>query len=114
MRLHRRALAGLLIALLGACGVGTEMSEYPCPPEGTTLTYENFGEPFFTAYCVYCHGGPNAYSSRAFTTAQSIRDQRERIFINAAADNTYMPPGPDDPPQEQRDQLAEWLACGAP
>lgn len=103
-----------LLALVVACSPGTELSEYPCPPEGTAHTYENFGQSFFQKYCVECHGGPNAYSSRAFVTVEAIRDQRERVFINAAADNTYMPPGPDDPTEEERDALAEWLACGAP
>ena len=39
---------------------------------------------------------------------------RERIFLRSAADNTTMPPGPDDPPIEERAKLAEWIACGAP
>ena len=108
--------ASAALAALGAaaCSGADEMTEHPCPEGGTSLTYDNFGKPFFAAYCVYCHGGANAYSSRAFTTVESIRSQRERIFLNAAAGNTFMPPGPDDPPDDAREQLAEWLACGAP
>jgi mono/diheme cytochrome c family protein len=101
-------------ALAAACNVGTPIEDYPCPPGGTTLTYENFGEDFFAAYCIQCHGGPNGYSGRSFTSLEDIRDNATRIFINAAADNTYMPPGPDGPPQVARDALADWLACGAP
>jgi len=100
-------------ALLGCSGADT-MSDYPCPTGGTKLTYDNFGKSFFDRHCVYCHGGPDGYSSRAFTTVDTIRSQRERIFANAAAGNTSMPPGPDDPPEPERAELAEWLACGAP
>ena len=31
------------------------MDEHPCPTGGTTLTYENFGKPFFDANCNTCH-----------------------------------------------------------
>jgi mono/diheme cytochrome c family protein len=90
------------------------MDQHPCPPEGTTLTYDNFGQDFFAQNCVSCHGGPNGYSSRSFTSVDAIRAQRDRIFINAAADNAFMPPGPDNIPRADRDKLADWLACGAP
>jgi hypothetical protein len=101
-----------LAALLG-CSGAEKLSEHPCPP-GNTLTYDNFGEQFFASYCVRCHGAANGYSSRAFTSVQAIRADRERIFVNAADDNTTMPPGPDDPPESERKKLADWLACGAP
>ena len=96
------------------CSGAMHLEDRPCPPGGTTLTYDNFGRGFFAAWCVECHGGANGYSSRAFVTADAIRADRDRIFINAAANNTTMPPGPDDPPQAERDKLADWLACGAP
>lgn len=100
-------------ALAASCG-WEEMADYPCPPGGTTLTYDNFGKQFFAGYCVTCHGGPNGYSSRSFTDVATIRAQAADIFRNAARDNTTMPPGPDDPPKDQRYMLGEWLACGAP
>lgn len=110
------AVGACLAAALGAaaCDVGTSLDEVSCPPEGTSLTYENFGERFFLVHCVSCHGGANSYSGRSFTTVDAIRAQRERIFVNSALDNTAMPPGPDDPSEEEREDLAEWLACGAP
>jgi hypothetical protein len=114
MKVGAHVLVVTAALLAAACSGADEIGDHPCPPEGTPLTYENFGKPFFDRYCVHCHGGANAYSSRAFTTVEAIRSQRDRIFVNAAADNTSMPPGPEDPPAAEREQLAEWLACGAP
>ncbi len=108
-------LAVVLAVVLASVGcTAQELEDHPCPPGGTTLTYANFGEPFFAEHCVRCHGGPTGYSSRAFNTLAGIRANRERIFVTAANDNTSMPPGPDDPPEDQRRKLADWLACGTP
>jgi hypothetical protein len=103
----------VLLLLLAGCS-GTPIDQHACPPGGTTLTYDNFGKGFFDAYCVRCHGGPNGYSSRAYTTLDAIRANKDRMFVNAAADNRSMPPGPDGPPDSARAELADWLACGAP
>jgi len=43
-----------------------------------------------------------------------VHEHKARIFVRAAASNTTMPPGPNDPSPDEREQLAEWLACGAP
>jgi hypothetical protein len=107
------AFAACVALALPACSA-EKIGDHPCPPGGTTLTYENFGKKFFEANCVSCHGGTGGYSSRSYTTVDSIRADRDRIFINAADDNTTMPPGPDDPPEADRRKLGEWLACGAP
>lgn len=110
----RALVFALALGALAACGGADEIGDHPCPPGGTKLTYDNFGKAFFEGWCVRCHGGANGYSSRAFTSVDTIRSQRDRIYANAAAGNTAMPPGPDDPSDADRDKLAEWLACGAP
>ena len=113
------ASAFALAALL-ACGSGyTKLDEYPCPPGGTTLTYENFGRAFFANNCQVCHGQTSSARNGApsevdFGSLDSIHGLKDRIFARAALDNTSMPPGPDDPPAEERHELADWLACGAP
>lgn len=107
-------LSALTLLGLAACSGAERLEERDCPPGGTALRYEGFGEPFFERWCVPCHGAPNGASSRAFTTVEAIRADAERIFVNAAGDNTSMPPGPEDPPRAERERLAEWLACGAP
>ena len=101
-------------ALVAGCAEAETIDRRACPPGGTKLTYESFGRDFFDVWCFRCHGAGNGYSSRSFVTLASIRDQKDRIYVNAAADNTSMPPGPDDPPAAEREKLAEWLACGAP
>jgi hypothetical protein len=103
----------LLVAVVGGCAdEPMTIDQYPCPSEGTELTYDNFGRQFLDVWCMRCHDeGPNGIY---FDDHDDVLARRERIFINAAAANTYMPPGPDDPVREERDLLAEWLACGAP
>jgi hypothetical protein len=110
------ALTGAL-ALLVSCGFES-IDEHSCPP-GSTLTYESFGRGFLGANCQRCHGarGPDrqgAPSGYDFGTAEDARAWRERIYARAAGSNTTMPPGPDDPPAEEREKLADWLSCGAP
>jgi hypothetical protein len=105
--------------LLAGCFSGPSLDDEPCPPAGTTLTYDNFGAAFFGQWCEGCHAGEatnrhGAPHSVTFDTADQIRDHAGRVFERAAASNTSMPPGKDDPPQDDRERLAEWLACGAP
>lgn len=116
----RALLAGFAILCFAAgCGPSEELEDALCPEEGTDLTYENFGRDFIDRHCQYCHGSwveerrgaPIAYT---FDDHESVTYFVENIYARAAGDNTSMPPGPDDPPVEDRDALAEWLACGAP
>src|SRR5690606_25135617 len=96
-------------------------SEATCPPN-SELTYENFGRDFFASYCLVCHTAfsetiqpPNG---RTFDTIEEIRNWPNRIDQVAAAGtartNTAMPPVDLGVTLEQRTQLGEWLACGAP
>ena len=104
---------------VAACKTETSIDDYPCPKEGTKLTYETFGRGFLAENCQTCHGQSSgdrkgAPSGYDFGTLEGVRSHRDRIFARAAADNVSMPPGPDDPPAAARTELAEWLACGAP
>jgi uncharacterized membrane protein len=109
----------VLMLALAACKSETEIDDYPCPQEGTKLTYASFGASFLGQNCQTCHGQPTDERNGAppnfdFGTIEDVRKHKDRIFARAAANNTSMPPGPNDPPAEERAKLAEWLACGAP
>ena len=116
VRAHAFACAALVLV---ACTTEIALDDYPCPPGGTKLTYDSFGSAFMARHCQTCHGQTNDARNGApegydFGTLAAIREQKARIFARAAADNVTMPPGPDDPPAREREQLAEWLACGVP
>ena len=105
-----------MLVLVGCAESTVSIDDLPCPETGTALTYDNFGAGFFADHCNRCHseaksGAPSSYR---FDSIDDVRRHADRIFIRAAGPNVTMPPGPEDPPGDQRDQLAEWLACGAP
>lgn len=108
------AAAGLTRALAGCADPAPSIDDATCPPGGTRLDWASFGRPFVTAHCASCHGGGHAHSSRSFTAVEHVRADRARIYAVATGENPSMPPGPDDPPDDARAALAEWLACGAP
>jgi len=106
----------IVVALVAGCAERPmPIDEASCPPTGTALTYDNFGADFFAHYCNSCHssGRNGAPSDIKFDTLDEVHQRADRIFIRAAGPNVTMPPGPDDPPADERDRLAEWLACGA-
>lgn len=111
--------ACLLLTCAIACGPQVDLEDVACPPEGTTLDYESFARPFFARHCNMCHGAsvedrrgaPIAY---VFDTHDQAKALERRVFARSASDNTSMPPGPDDPTLDERDDLAEWIACGSP
>ena len=112
-----RLFAGIALFLC-ACGP-QRLEEVSCPPEGTQLSYANFGAEFLGKHCQNCHGGVGrdrngAPSAFDFGTAEDARAHSARIFVRSAGPNTTMPPGPEDPSMEERSALSEWLACGAP
>ncbi|MEZ4450905.1 MAG: cytochrome c [Nannocystaceae bacterium] len=126
-----RALV-LTFAALGLAGLACEdEDEDPGPPTGSTcpsdstLTWDNFGEAFMTQYCTRCHSSSlhgadrqGAPSDHNFNTVELVREEIEHTDESAAAGpdatNTSMPIGAPTPTDEERRQLGEWLACGAP
>lgn len=107
------------VFLVGCIDAPVPIEDYPCPPQGTKLTYESFGRAFMSTHCNNCHNASEGNRSGApesfrFDTLDDVRTHKTRIFVRAATTNTTMPPGPEDPPEAEREQLAEWLACGAP
>ncbi|RMF74966.1 MAG: cytochrome c [Planctomycetota bacterium] len=88
------------------------------------LTYENFGRPFFEAYCLRCHNQDlksdfertDAPQGINFNTLESARPFMQRIRLRAGVQGDMPPqllvvPHPSD---EQRQRLIRWIDCGMP
>lgn len=101
-------------------------TETECPP-ASTLTYENFGRQFMEDYCTSCHATTKVGADRNGATADhdfdilaGIRGVAMHIDqaagIGPASANRNMPPDDEaaQPTDAEREQLAEWLSCGAP
>jgi uncharacterized membrane protein len=120
---HRRdsvrlAILVLAASALSACAYET-IDQHACPTGGTQLTYDNFGRQFMNDYCQGCHGSASTNRQGApgefiFDTPEQVQHWRTRIYVRAASTNDSMPPGPEDAPLAVRNQLADWLSCGAP
>jgi mono/diheme cytochrome c family protein len=86
-----------------------------CPEGGTDLTYQSFGQAFFTTHCTSCHAaasGMAGASSFPFETQAQIQAEIDDIYERAGGTNQNMPPN-GGPTPDERQQLAEWLSCGA-
>jgi hypothetical protein len=105
----------IVVLVVTALGCGGKGSGATCPT-GSTLTYDNFGRPFFARYCDACHGTSGRTQPSLGTLAQ-IRAQSASIDQASAAGpdgvNTTMPESDPRPTEAERRQLGEWLACGA-
>lgn len=96
-----------------------------CPPGGTPLRWESFGRELFDSYCLRCHASEREEGARNgaptgfdWDSLDAVRTHAARIDAAAGAGpariNVFMPPSEPAPTVEERDLLAEWLACGAP
>lgn len=127
---------GLVLAVLvlgsqmghGGCGGDDDVfgppTESTCP-EGSTLTYNNFGKNFMTKYCTRCHSSElmgedrqGAPTFHDFDTLYGIRAVSNHIDETTAAGpaaiNDGMPVDGPSPTKDERYQLGEWIACGMP
>lgn len=129
-----RALASALVTVtatvLFGCGGGSSSPAEGKPTESVcpttqTLTYASFGQGFFGSYCQGCHASTVTGAARKGAPADHVFDQVEDIRLLAehidelagagpAVVNTVMPPDDPKPSENERTQLGEWLACGAP
>lgn len=104
------ASAGLFQCSSGTKGVATGAT---CAT-GSTLTYATFGQAFMDKYCLECHAGKDKPD---LSTLAAIQKESAEIMSTTAAGptgtNTNMPEDAE-PTVEERTQLGEWLACGAP
>lgn len=131
-----------LISLVFALGCSSSGNPTPtgatCPdPDPMTLTWDSFGQHFMETYCTACHDSALKHSQRngaplyhdyntLMGVLQTIDHVDEYAGSGPAASNSEMPPskcpstpgGSADtacpqPSEEERSQLAIWLACEA-
>jgi hypothetical protein len=89
-------------------------------PNGTALTWQNFGGFYLRRYCASCHAASlsgddrrGAPSDISFDSAADALAFRMSMLKVAASDDGTMPPGVVVPFSE-RALFREWLNCGAP
>ena len=102
-----------VVALLSACTGGatsTGIDPITCPPEGTNLTYANFGEELFADTCAM--SGCHKSQSPVLTTQAAIKAHASAILDQAVYTDAM--PRNRDMPLAEREMLGEWLSCGAP
>lgn len=117
-RFLRSAIATVsTLLLVSGCGGSGRTSGAVCPDGGTALTYANFGQNFMNQYCVQCHGPTRAQDGYRFDSIANVQIHLGAVDSTSAAGpartNTRMPEGMPVPTQAERQQLGEWLACGA-
>jgi uncharacterized membrane protein len=118
----------MTVALALGCSSDPESKTLPnstsgaeCP-EGSTLTYESFAQPFFASYCTRCHSTGNVDAARRGAPVGYDWDDRESIRAHAVqidaaaaagprASSDVMPPGDPRPTAAERARLGQWLAC---
>jgi hypothetical protein len=135
-------LSLLLAGCSGGAGrspTGTSCAD-PDPVTGTTtLTYQNFGQPFMAKYCTNCHSSDLTHSQRNgapiyhdFDTLLGILEVPDHIDEQAGwgpkAENNFMPGDGTggrcpsvkggtldeaclEPTPVERTNLAAWIAC---
>jgi len=105
-----------LIALVALAACGTDVDP-TCTK--STLTYETFGAPFMSDWCLGCHSAGVDAAMRQlapidvnFDTIAEVRTQSRSILETTSTMQTMPPAG--GPSDSDRELLAEWLSCGAP
>ena len=116
MALSTKWGAVLSVLLLAACDDATP--DESC--DNSPWTYSNTGDPFMRTWCTSCHHTDMADTVRPDGTEGinldgfgNVAAFLERIEARALGDSPTMPPA-GGPSEVEREQLAEWIACGAP
>ncbi len=106
---HSILTMGALVLI--SCG---PMANTACPDAGTALTYDNFGADFMTGYCVSCHGVGRTEKNVALNTRALVLTWKSQVSSQAGQGTSMPPTGSTIPTQAERDQLVQWVSCGAP
>ena len=96
-----------------------------CPTSGSSLTYNNFAQKFFSDYCLSCHSEKLSGTARNGAPADHNFDKYPYVDLlvehidqmagsGPSRTNLTMPPdaAAKKPTVEERQKLSEWIACG--
>ncbi|MDB4977318.1 MAG: hypothetical protein JWN48_5659 [Myxococcaceae bacterium] len=99
-------------------GKGDAGSSNPGTPDagGTgsvcdTLTYDSFGQPFLSKYCVSCHGAFLPQKNIKLDSLSGVQANTSKVKSEVASKS--MPPGGSAAPTAaERQQFGQWIDCG--
>jgi hypothetical protein len=121
--MSRTKLVSAVLALAAtACAGPPPVPTGSVCPSDSTLTYDNFGQPFMKDYCTKCHSSELKGGARHgaplyhdFDTYLGIMEVANHIDSWSAAGpdsvNEIMPQNDPKPTIDERYKLGEWLAC---
>jgi cytochrome c5 len=129
----KKLMSVAIVALLGlaACddhhAVAGAVTGATCP-QGSTLTYTNFGKGFLDKYCVECHdanktgaarkGAPEFHDFDTLSGFKSVSDHADEYSGSGPSATNVLMPEVDGtrpiPTTAERAQLSQWIACGSP
>lgn len=125
MKLAFLVISFALLTSIG-CGGGVlgDSTGAVCAP-GSTVTYTSFARDFMLRYCTRCHSSILTGGSRNgapldhdLDSLPAIRGISEHVDQTAGsgpdATNDSMPPDGAKPTLDDRQKLAEWIACDMP
>lgn len=102
-----RHLLAVFALVLTACGTSATC------PTSNTLTYDSFGQGFLNSYCVSCHTTGNASDGVNLSSLSLLKSHLNKVDAEVAS-GAMPPKGSTTPSAEEKANLAQWLACGAP
>ena len=112
-----KLLTTLLVPLAVACGQSASPADCPedrqssCP--ASALTYDTGIGALLTERCSPCHAAGGVEGSRLLTDYSHVSG--ERMSIGTQLVTCSMPPaGSPQLSADERQQILDWLTCGAP
>lgn len=110
--LVRFAMLAAIVSATACVGASsTGLDPITCPPAGTTLTYANFGDEMIANKCT-SESGCHSRQRPIMLTQTAIQQNSSSIMENAVYTDAM--PKSGSMTLDERKQLGEWLACGAP
>jgi hypothetical protein len=76
------------------------------------VSYEAFGESFFTTYCLSCHASMDPTFNDLSEIQPYLEDIRTRVIAPPAPAQQMPPRGLKQPTAAEKTKLEQWIDCG--